>query len=366
MVARPSIVVVVLMALSSLGAAYRTQNFVVEAPTPAIAQSVGQWAEYYRKQKAQQWLGTEMPTWPQPCPLRVQVTMSGAGGATTFEFDRGQVLSQKMQIDGSLERIIKSVLPHEITHTVFAHHFGCPVPRWADEGGSVLSEDDIERNRHDVLVRQILNTPGRAIPLRRLFALTNYPPDVMVLYAEGYSVTNFLVEKSSRGVFLTFIAHGMRGNWDAAARQHYGYQSIEELEQAWVQYLRNPRQAPVASASASSRPGGVSAVPTGRVVVRQTVPPAQPLLGPPQPIVRGVAPMERDELRIPASSGPALERSRAPSAAPVSPFPTGPTYATPLPAPPSGGMPPPPPPARLLTPFVPASPGAAFGPPGAP
>src|ERR1700722_11973355 len=123
MVARPSIVVVVLMALSSLGAAYRTQNFVVEAPTPAIAQSVGQWAEYYRKQKAQQWLGMEMPAWPQPCPLRVQVTMSGAGGATTFEFDRGRVLSQKMQIDGSLERIIKSVLPHEITHTVFAHYF---------------------------------------------------------------------------------------------------------------------------------------------------------------------------------------------------------------------------------------------------
>src|SRR5262249_56886909 len=102
------------------------------------------------------------------------------------------------------------VLPHEVTHTVLAHSFRPPVPRWADEGGSVLSEDDQERQRHDMLVRQILNTPGRAIPLRRLFALTQYPRDVMVLYAEGYSVTNFLVSRSSRPPFLTFLAHGMR------------------------------------------------------------------------------------------------------------------------------------------------------------
>ena len=31
-------------------------------------------------------------------------------------------------------RILDSVLPHEITHTIFATHFGQPLPRWADEG----------------------------------------------------------------------------------------------------------------------------------------------------------------------------------------------------------------------------------------
>ena len=54
MVARPSIAVVVVMALSSLGASYRTQNFVVEAPTPQFAQQVAQYAETYRKEKAVQ------------------------------------------------------------------------------------------------------------------------------------------------------------------------------------------------------------------------------------------------------------------------------------------------------------------------
>ncbi len=154
---------------------YRTPNFVVEAPTPEIAQQVGQYAEHYRKEKAMQWLGQEMPQWPEPCPLHVTVTMNGSGGATSFAFDHGHILGQDMHIEGSLDRLLASVLPHEVTHTVFAYYFRQPVPRWADEGGAVLSEDDIERNRHDQLVRQILNTPGRAIPLRRLFSLTQVP-----------------------------------------------------------------------------------------------------------------------------------------------------------------------------------------------
>jgi hypothetical protein len=270
------------------GASYRTQNFMVEAPTEQIAQQVGVYAERYRKEKALLWLGREMPPWGQPCPLRVTVTRGGAGGATSFAFDNGQVLHQQMHIEGSLERLLNSVLPHEVTHTVFAYHFRCPVPRWADEGGAVLSEDDIERNRHDQMVRQILNS-GRAIPLRRLLALKEYPNEVLALYAEGYSVTNFLVSKSSRPAFLNFIADGMRMGvgWDAALQKHYQIRNVEELEQDWHTHLRNTKKQPTQLASATkagNRDG------SGQLVVRQTFPPVQPLDTPPRTIARGVAP----------------------------------------------------------------------------
>ncbi len=284
MAARSWIVVVLAGAVASLGASYQTRNFNVEAPTPEIAQQIGQYAEAYRKEKALLWLGQEMPPWPEPCPLRVTISMNGSGGATSFAFDRGRILGQDMHIEGSLDRLLASVLPHEVTHTVFAYYFRQPVPRWADEGGAVLSEDDIERNRHDQLVRQILNTPGRAIPLRRLFSLTKYPPDVMVLYAEGYSVSNFLVAKSNRGVFLNFVAQGMRGDWDAALRTNYGYGSVEELEKAWVESLSHPRP----QAQLASRPAEADGA--ERVVVRQTAPPAAPLLEAPRAIVRGQIP----------------------------------------------------------------------------
>jgi hypothetical protein len=303
MAARPSVAFVLVGALASLGASYRTQNFLVEAPTPQIAQQIGEYAERYRKEKAVLWLGQEMPNWQQPCPLRVTVTMNGAGGATSFGFDRGRILSMDMHIEGPLDRLLQSVLPHEVTHTVFAHYYRTPVPRWADEGGSVLSEDELERNRHDQLVRQILNTPGRAIPLRRLFSLTEYPRDVMVLYAEGYSVTNYLVGLSSRPQFLAFIAQGMRGDWDGAVRAHYRFNNVEELEQAWLNNLRKTKQQREEVLASGRGPT------EGQIVVRQTAP---PLPDTPRPVYRGQAPEE------PAPYGYLPEYSRPAPAMPVS------------------------------------------------
>jgi hypothetical protein len=350
MVVRPSIIVL-FGALASLGAAYRTQNFLVEAATPAIARDIGEAAERYRREKALQWLGQEMPPWPQPCPLRVTVSMNGSGGATSFGFEGGQILHQDMRIEGTLDRLLASVLPHEVTHTVLAHYFRCPVPRWADEGGSVLSEDELERRQHDQLVRQILNTPGRMIPLRRLFLLRQYPRDVMVLYAEGFSVSEFLVNRGNRQAFLAFVAHGMRGDWDAAVRSHYGFRNVEELEQAWFQSLRTPRRPPntMMTASAGGRPGA-PATPVTRVT-RTTLPPAQPLASS-APVYRG----------MPAEEQP------APAAPPAG------SWASPVAAPPSGsgraGLVLPPPPVRLGVPrydtpaFTEAGPpNATLGPP---
>jgi hypothetical protein len=284
--------VLCLGALFAMGAQSRTTNFVVEAPTPQIAQQIGQYAEHYRKEKALLWLGREMPTWPEPLPIRVTVTMNGAGGATSFAFDHGRILSQHMHIEGSLDRLLASVLPHEVTHTVFAHHFRCPVPRWADEGGAVLSEDDAERNRHDMLCRQLLNSPGQSIQLRALFGLRDYPQNVMALYAEGYSVSNFLVEQSSRPAFLNFVYSGMTEGWDKACQGHYHYRSVEELEQAWLNHLRDQRRPPAVLASNTAPTPGEAGQ---RILVRQTVPPAQPILTGASPIYRGVPPTPEQE-----------------------------------------------------------------------
>jgi hypothetical protein len=168
----------------------------------------------------------------------VTLTLSGQGGATTFTFDRGRVLSQHMSVRGTLERVRTGVLPHEVAHTVFAHHFRQQVPRWADEGGAILSEDEQEHRRHSHLARQIVSTSGRAIPLSRLFSLKEYPNDVLVLYAQGFSVSEFLVSRKSRPVFLDFVAEGLKNDWDQAAKTHYGYEKVDDLEKAWLAHLR--------------------------------------------------------------------------------------------------------------------------------
>lgn len=230
-------------ALAHAGSAEST-NFHVTAPNDQVAQQVAQYAEKWRKQKALEWLGKEMPNWGQKCPIRVTLTPGGrgssGGGATTFAFDNGSILEQNMHIEGDLEQLLYSVLPHEVTHTVFAYHFRDKVPRWADEGGSVLSENDLERSRHDDLVRRSL-AGGKAFRLRYLFDLENYPrdgQDVMTLYAQGYAITRYLVEQKSKPAFLNFMAEAKRFGWDQALRTHYGMQSVEELEKVWLEWMK--------------------------------------------------------------------------------------------------------------------------------
>ena len=280
---------VVVTALGSMGADFRTTNFHVHAADPQVAQLIGQWAEHYRKEKAVLWLGREMPNWGVPCPLYVSVSTQGPSGATSFRFGQGSILDMKMEIQGPLERLVRSVLPHEVTHTVFAYHFRQPVPRWADEGGSVLSEDDIERQRHDQLVRGIINK-GQKIPLRTLFGLKEYPAQVMSLYAEGYSMCDYLVKRSNRQQLLNFVARGMHAGWDKAVQEFYGHRSVEELEQAWIQFLRDNRTQPAGTMVASaetSTPANPSSRKT-QVRVHLTVPPAQPLAV--QPVARAAMP----------------------------------------------------------------------------
>ncbi len=333
---RPLIFLVLFGVWALMGAQYRTPNFLVHAPTPQIAQQVGQYAEHYRKEKAVLWLGREMPPWPQPCPLYVTVSMEGPSGATSFQFGQGQVLGMKMEIQGPLDRLLASVLPHEITHTVFAHHFRCPVPRWADEGGSVLSEDDLERDRHDKSTRSILNQ-GRQIPLRRLFSLREYPREVMCLYAQGFSMCDYLVQRGDRIHFLAFIGHGMHNGWDNAVQTYYSHRTVEELEEAWLKHLRDTRRQP--DTQLPQAKGRTLLQPTGRNIVRLTVPPAQPLE--PTPLVRGAMP-QHDQVgqsfgNVPASYGN-----------PGSTYPGStwqPVYPVPAAAP--ANMPPPPPPLPL-------------------
>lgn len=285
---------VLLLASFASAATYRTTNFVVDAPTAAMARKFGEAAEYYRQVKAREWLGQEMPNWQRPCPLRVEIAPDGPSGATTFDFNQNPIY-QYMQIRGREDRLLNSVLPHEITHTVFAHYFRQPVPRWADEGGAVLSEDDIERQRHDQLCRQLLNA-GKAHKLWHLFNLKDYPNDVMVVYAEGFSIVRFLVDQSDRQAFLKFVAHGMRHGWDNAVQAHYGYKNVNDLEAAWINSLRKPRaSAAVASTNRGMNERNTAADLAGRSTLRSSAPPAQPDLG--HPTVRGSshAPSGSDE-----------------------------------------------------------------------
>ncbi len=247
------IAIALMTVLISLGvkptqaASYRTENFIVTAAEHAFAVKVANEAESLRRTLALEWLGRELPPWRDACPIRVHVgKRMGAGGATTFAFLGRQPVDWHMSIQGSAERVLDSVLPHEITHTIFATHFGQPLPRWADEGACTTVEHVSERRmQHDFLIR-FLNTE-RGIPFNRMFAMREYPRDVMPLYSQGYSVARFLIKlgdkpnkpHSGQRQFVRFVGFGLQtGNWNQAVAKFYDYESLSDLQVKWLEWVK--------------------------------------------------------------------------------------------------------------------------------
>jgi hypothetical protein len=230
---------IALSIIFSMGAVVRTPNFVVTAPTEEIATQAGQTAERYRSLLAKAWLDKELPNWSKPCKLKVKIGQIGAGGATTFQFHKGHVYGWNMTVQGTLERVLDSVIPHEVSHTIFASYFRRPLPRWADEGAATLIEHESEKSKQRHILKQVFNT-SRRIPLNTLLKMKEYPTnrqDVYTLYAEGYSLSNFLVQARGKKRFLLFLETAHHKGWTFSLNKHYNLSNINVLEKRWNDWI---------------------------------------------------------------------------------------------------------------------------------
>jgi len=227
-----------------------TENFVVIAPDPVFAKQIGSEAERFRRELAIEWLGKELPNWSEKCP--VQVTLAAhSGGETSFAFmfngqQRGEPTGWDMKIFGTPERLLDSVLPHEITHTIFATHFRRPLPRWADEGACTTVEHTAEKKKnHGMLIHFLTSQPSRGIPFNRMFTMRDYPQDILPLYAQGFSVAKYLIMEKGRRHFLDYVNAGMElerpgqelAAWNLATKQYYGIEDLSELQVKWERWV---------------------------------------------------------------------------------------------------------------------------------
>ena len=253
------------------------QNHTARSPPPIsasappsirIAQLVADTAERTRKDQAVAWLGKALPDRKTPWPIDVHLSNGAAGGASTFDFARshnnsdlgffiglmggsgrpfavaGSEIEGNTRVEGALDRLLADVVPHEVTHCVMAEHFRKPLPRWADEGMSILCESEEERGRYRQLNKETLNA-SKGVQLRALFPRRDYPAnDVIGFFAQSYSVTAFLVEKKDRPTFVKFVAEGMKDGWESAVKTHYGFANLSDLERAWIDDLKAATRVP--------------------------------------------------------------------------------------------------------------------------
>lgn len=270
-----------LTCLTSMGASFRSPNFIVTAADAQTAKEVAMVAEESRSLIAIEWLGEELPgNWDKPCKVSVEVNpRKGASGETTFKFGRnGQgethVYGWDMHVRGSKERILDSVVPHEVSHTILASYFRRPLPRWADEGASTLVEHKSEKMMQVKLLNDVIGT-SEQIPLKKLLEIKEYPRNprhVLTLYAEGFGLTEFLVEAGGKKRFLKFlqVAH-QSDNWQTAIQKVYSLNNIDDLEKRWKGWVLAGRpELPKGSENIMVAGTNTNAAPNGMVVRSQS------------------------------------------------------------------------------------------------
>jgi hypothetical protein len=309
----------------SFAATYSTPNFVVQTADATLARQFAEAAEAHRYRLAIEWLGQPLPDWSQPCPITVHVgSHLGSGGATSFVFDRGEVFGWRMTIQGPPERIIDSVLPHEITHMILASYFRRPLPRWADEGAATSVEHPSERAKYHRMLQEFLRT-GRLFPLPTLFQMKEYPANMLALYAQGYVLTEFLIEQGGRRKFVQFLESALSdGNWQRAFREHYGYTSLGKLHGEWLAWIQrgcprldSPRPSSLPGDTFPQFAGGKPPRPLPNLIYHvrpgDSLPPVQP------PQIVAAAPLvavDEVSLGIPTTGLAARNSAVSPSVAP--------------------------------------------------
>ncbi len=250
----------------------QSENFIVLCRDPQLAAQVSKEAERLRRDLAVHWLGTELPPWSRRCPIQVTSGPKlGAGGETRFALYNGNVGDWQMSVQGTPERILDSVLPHEITHTILASHFAplnVHVPRWADEGACTTVEHDSEQGKHKKMLVDFMRT-GRAMPFNRMFTLKDYPDDILPLYAQGHSVVEFLIAQSGPKEFVNFLHQGMQsGNWEKAVRDHFGYETLGRLQIQWNSWIADGRGEVAKFAGRPKAAGGNVSLASGPSIMR--------------------------------------------------------------------------------------------------
>ena len=238
---------VVLLSVVGMGfpvaaAEFRTANFVVNAEDSATARHVGDRAEELRTLLSTEWLGAALPDWTEPCRVFVDTSGERLKGDTTYLLSRGRVTRWRMELHGPLNRILETLLPHEIVHTVLASHFKAAIPRWADEGAALMAEDPSERRRLWLLEEHRL-TSDDLPPLSTVLDAAEYPTQrdtLRTFYVRGACLAEFLLH-AGKPRFLEFVGQGMSDGWDIAVRDHYGFEDVDELESAWMIWLRGDR-----------------------------------------------------------------------------------------------------------------------------
>jgi hypothetical protein len=101
--------------------------------------------------------------------------------------------------------------------------------------------------------------------------MTEYPHDILPLYAQGYSLAKFLIRQRDRQTFVDYIGEGLQlsdsreslAAWNEVTQKYYGYKDLSDLQLKWLKWVESGSplevQAPATPATNSLLPVAAAA-----------------------------------------------------------------------------------------------------------
>jgi hypothetical protein len=148
------------------------------------------------------------------------------------------------------DSFLKVVLPHELTHAIFAEFvYGTRIeeqrlnslPLWIDEGMAVYMQEESDYKKR---CKKALKD-NEFISLQKLISFKKYPADEIELayfYAQSPSLTEFLISAYGGSKFLSLSKKSVFDDEpmdELIEKVYYGkINSLQELENDWVAYIK--------------------------------------------------------------------------------------------------------------------------------
>lgn len=181
-------------------------------------------AEHWRTKWFKLFVGEDIP-YKEIATLKITVNdrLKVGGGQTTFVIDNSEVHNFRIEIQGPVEGMSNTVLPHEVMHTILASYYKRGLPRWADEGYCSYIEP--------IKVNMPWTT---RYPFHAIMEMTDYPPDTKSFYMQSMSMVDWLINLKDLKTFRSFLEEApFGGDHQPALLKYYNFKSYQEAEQAW-------------------------------------------------------------------------------------------------------------------------------------
>lgn len=167
-------------------------------------------------------IATGQPTWSSGCTVIREKIIH------TFPYAKG---------------FFETTLPHEMGHIIFREFVGFDndnIPLWLDEGVASYQENFIRRRAYR-LIRDAIDK-NKFINLERLSNLNpkliQDTESVNLFYAEAISIIDYLIKEFSKDKFVLFCqALRDKENLEKAIISVYPFESIQDLDRTWQEYL---------------------------------------------------------------------------------------------------------------------------------